>query len=344
MERMKNEIRITHSDLITAIRKALEYIGVPAHIANVEAEVMAESDLMGVASHGIRMLPGLITGIREGRSSANPNIRIVRDFNAICVLDGDNGPGRFICVEAMTHAIERAKKFGIGTCLAKNVTHWGRGFAYAFRAAQAGTIGICMTNAITNMVAWGSSQPLLGNNPIAIGVPRKGKNPVVLDMAMSQAAIGKMVTYLREGKSTPLGWGLDGEGRPTTDPRAMLTSKRILPFGEHKGAGLAIMMELLTGALSGSMLSYEIGEADPSGLDPNSSKLFIAIDVQAIGDIESLSASIEKMYQWMHKTEPTIDIFYPGDQSWKNRETNLREGIPIRPDILKDLKKVNVIL
>jgi hypothetical protein len=140
-------------------------------------------------------------------------------------------------------------------------------------------------------------------------------------MAMSQAAIGKMVTYLHEGKPTPLGWGLDKEGQPTTDPRAMLTSKRILPFGEHKGAGLAIMMELLTGALSGSMLSYEIGEADPSGLDPNSSKLFIAIDVQAIEDIESLSASIEKMYQWMHRTDDRYILSWrskleePGSQS-----------------------------
>jgi LDH2 family malate/lactate/ureidoglycolate dehydrogenase len=104
------------------------------------------------------------------------------------------------------------------------------------------------------------------------------------------------------------------------------------------------MIELLTGALSGGMLSDEIAAADSSGLDPHSSKLFIAIDVQAIGDIESLSTSIEKMYRWMRETEPTVDIIYPGDQSWKNRVTNLREGIPIRPDIIKDLKKVNVLL
>src|SRR5208283_3144831 len=153
----------------------------------------------------------------------------------------------------------RAQRAGIGACLATCVTHWGRAHAYASRAAQAGMIGICTTNAIPNMLAWGSSRPLLGNNPLAIAVPRGGgQEPIVLDMAMSQAAVGKIGTFLREGKKVPADWGLDASGQPSDDPAAILSSRRILPFGEHKGAGLALMMEFLTGALCGGLFSFEI--------------------------------------------------------------------------------------
>src|SRR5262249_24878166 len=160
-----------------------------ANVAAIEAEVTAEADLHGVPSHGVRMLPEVVRAIREGRITANPQIKITRERPASCMLDGDNGPGRFVSVQAMQHAIERAKRAGIGACLAARVTHWGRAHAYACRAAQAGMIGICTTNAITNMLAFDSTRPLLGNNPLAIAVPRgAGKRPIILDMAMSQAA------------------------------------------------------------------------------------------------------------------------------------------------------------
>src|SRR6185369_1596118 len=126
----------------------------------------------------------------------------------------------------------------------------GRAHAFACQAAQAEMIGICTTNAIPNMLAWGSTRPLLANNPLAIAVPRGNKaqppEPFVLDMAMSQAALGKIGTFLREGKPVPAGWGLNARGKPSVDPAAILSSGKVLPFGGHKGAGLAFMMELLT--------------------------------------------------------------------------------------------------
>ena len=228
--------------------------------------------------------------------TANPQIKIIRERPASCVLDGDNGPGRFISVQAMRQAIERAKRLGVGACLATRVTHWGRAHAYACRAAQAGMIGICTTNAIPNMVAWGSTRPLLGNNPLAIAVPRgHGQEPIVFDMAMSQAAMGKIGTFLREGKKVPANWGRDAVGRPTDDPAAILAGKKTLPFGEHKGVGLAFMMELLTGALCGGMFSHEIAQADPSGLDAGSSKLFLALDISAFVDVERFGQRVEDL-------------------------------------------------
>ncbi|MBI5301606.1 MAG: Ldh family oxidoreductase [Chloroflexi bacterium] len=341
---MSNEIRINHSNLIAAIRSALEHAGVPAHIAQIEAEIMAEADLMGVPSHGVRMLPGLVRAIHEGRASANPSITLTRERGATCVLDGDNGPGRFVSLQAMNRAVEKSKLFGIGACMATRVTHWGRAFAYAYRAAQAGAIGICMTNAVPNMLGWNSTRPLLGNNPLAIGVPRGQREPVVLDLAMSQAALGKVGTFSREGKDAPTGWGLDKDGNPTNDPQEILASGRLLPFGDHKGTGLAVMMELLTGALSGMMLSQEVVAIDHSGLDPNTSKLFIALDPDAFSTREQLANKFEQLAAWLRDAEPGLDITFPGDRSWQTREINLRDGIPIHRDIIAQLLAVGVEL
>ena len=341
---MPDEIRIKHEQLIAIIAQTLASVGVPAPIREIEAQVMADADLLGVPSHGIRMLPGLVRGIRAGKTNPNPQIKTLRERAATCLLDGDNGPGRFVSVQAMQRAIERAKQFGIGACVATRVTHWGRAHAYAYRAAQAGCIGICTTNAVPNMLAYGSSRPLLGNNPLAIGVPRGARDPIVLDMAMSQAAVGKIGTYLREGKAAPANWGLDADGKPTNDPAAILASRRLLPFGDHKGAGLALMLELLTGALAGGMLSQEIVQSDTTGLDPNSSKLFIALDVDAFVDKERFAQRIDDLLAWLRNTEPGLTITYPGERGWQTRDRNLRDGIPIHHEIVEQLKAIGVVL
>ncbi|HSY20049.1 MAG TPA: Ldh family oxidoreductase [Candidatus Acidoferrales bacterium] len=342
---MPSEIKIPHAQLVALIAKALTDAGVPAPVCAVEAEVMAEADLCGVPSHGVRMLPALIEGIRDGRVTANPQLKIIRERLATCVLDGDNGPGRFVSVQAMQHAIERAQRAGIGACLATRVSHWGRAHAYACRAAQAGMVGICTTNAIPNMLAWGSTKPLLGNNPLAIAVPRgRGQEPIVLDMAMSQAAVGKIRTYLREGKSVPDGWGLDSAGRPTNDPAAILGGGKVLPFGDHKGAGLAFFMELLTGALSGGLFSYEIAQADATGLDSGSSKLFLALNVEAFVDAERFGERVQDLVAWLREVEPGLNITLPGERGWQAREQHLAEGISLHAEIVAQLEAIGVSL
>ena len=342
---MASEIKIPHAQLVGIIAKTLADVGVPANVAAMEAEVMAEADLLGVPSHGVRMLPGLVQGIRDGRVTANPQLKIIRERLATCVLDGDNGPGRFVSVSAMNQAVERARLAGIGACLVTRVSHWGRAHAYAYRAAQAGMIGICTTNAIPNMVAWGSTKPLLGNNPLAIAVPRGlGNEPIILDMAMSNAAVGKIRTYLREGKKVPTGWGLDAAGKPTEDPAAILAGGKILPFGDHKGVGLALFMELLTAALSGGLFSYEIAQVDATGLDSGSSKLFLALNVSAFVDAERFSERVEDFVAWLQQAEPGLEITLPGERGWQAREQNLAEGISIHAEIVAQLEAIGVRL
>ena len=342
---MNNEIRVKYNILVEVIRQALANVGVPVPIGDIEAEIMAEADLLGVSSHGVRMLPLLVHAIHEGRATANPQLKMLRERAATCLLDGDNGPGRFVSMQAMQHAIERAKQFGVGVCLATRVTHWGRAHAYAYRAAQSGLIGLCTTNAIPNMLAWGSTRPLLGNNPLAIGIPREpGQDPIVLDIAMSQAAVGKVGTYLREGKKAPLDWGLDSSGQPTDDPAAILSSQRLLPAGGHKGAGLALMMELLTGGLSGGLFSHETFQADSTGLDPSSSKLFLALDVQAFINQEQFAQRVQDLLAYLKAAEPGLTTTYPGERGWQTRERYLAEGIPIHSEIIAQLQSIGVSL
>jgi LDH2 family malate/lactate/ureidoglycolate dehydrogenase len=186
---------------------------------------------------------------------------------------------------------------------------------------------------------------LLGNNPLAIAVPRgRGQEPIVLDMAMSQAAVGKIGTFLREGKKVPANWGLDAEGKPSEDPAAILAGKKILPFGDHKGVGLALIMELLTGALSGGMFSNEIAQADPTGLDAGSSKIFLALDISAFVDAERFGRRVEDWIAWLHQAEPGLTITLPGERGWQTRERNLAEGIPIHAEIAAQLEMIDVRL
>jgi len=328
-----------------AIDAALERERVRAEVRAVEAELMTEAELHGVPSHGLLMLPRLLAGLREGQASRSPDVRVVRDAAAACVLDGDMGPGRYVGVRGMQAAVERARRFGVGACLATSTTHWGRAHAYACLAAAEGLMGICTTNAIPNMLAFGSSRPLLGNNPLAIAAPRgAGRHPVVLDIAMSQAAYGRVATEAREGRTVPEGWGLDGAGNPTSDPAAILASGNLLPMGDHKGAGLAIMMELLTGALSGGLLSHEIVRAGASGLDAGASKLFLALDVAAFGDRALFEQRVEDMLDWLREAEAGRQLLAPGERGWRTRAEYERDGIPVHPDVIAELRKWGVEL
>jgi LDH2 family malate/lactate/ureidoglycolate dehydrogenase len=282
----------------------------------------------------------LIAALTDGRVAPDPEIKTIRDLGAICVLDFGNGTGRYIAATAMQAATERARQFGIGVCLAKNTTHWGRAHAYASRAAQEGFIGICTTNAIPTMAIWGAKKRVIGNNPLAIGIPGlEGDKPVVLDMAMSQAAVGKVATWLREGREVPGNWGIDAQGEPSNNPRDILTGA-VLPMGEHKGASLALMMELLTAALAGAAFSQELFARDQSGIDADSTKIFIALNVAAFIEPELFQSRVGDFLKYL--TQEAAPFQYPGERGWDARAKNLRDGVPLHREILAQLKQLNI--
>jgi LDH2 family malate/lactate/ureidoglycolate dehydrogenase len=338
-------IRVRPETLEAAVRAALAANGVADAIARVEAEVMVEADRCGVPSHGVLMLPRLLAGLRDGRANPSPALRLVREQGATCVLDGDNGPGRYVAVQAMAQAVARARLHGVGVCLAINTTHWGRAHAYACRAARAGLIGICTTNAIPTMMAPGVPRALLGNNPVAIAVPRGGgQDPVVLDLALTQAAFGKVATHAREGRPVPGDWGADSTGAPTTDPSAILASGLLLPMGGHKGFGLALMMELLTAALAGEAFGHEIAASDATGLDPRATKLFVALDPAAFGDATSFTERVGALLEHLRTSDPEHPQPAPGDRGWHARDEYDRDGIPIHHAVVEQLESAGVRL
>ena len=340
---MADHVRIGAGTLRRVVCDALARERVPPHVRDVEADLMTEAELHGVPSHGLLMLPRLLAGLREGRARPDPHIRVVRDSAATCVLDGDRGPGRYVGVQGMRAAMERARRVGVGACLVTETTHWGRAHAYACLAAEDGFIGICTTNAIPNMLVPGSSRPVLGNNPLAIAAPRGGgRRPIVLDIAMSQAALGRVATAQREGRDVPIGWGLDGDGQPTSDAAAILSSQNLLPMGGHKGAGLAVMMELLTGALGGSLMSHEVVEDDASGLDAGASKLFLAIDVGAFGERARFEARVEDMVAHLRESLSGPDGLMPGERGWRTRAAYERDGIPVHAGVVEVLRNIGV--
>jgi LDH2 family malate/lactate/ureidoglycolate dehydrogenase len=341
----EHTMRIPYPQLQTAIAAALTKAGLENERARQEAIIMIEADLHGTPSHGIRMLPGLLQGLADGRVKAKPKVTVLRDSGGTCVLNGDNGPGRTIAWQAMQLAMTKAENFGIGACLATKTTHWGRAHTYACRAAQAGYIGICTTNGMPCMAGWGATGRIIGNNPIAIGVPRQdAEKPVVLDMAMSRAAVGKVGTWQREGKTLPDDWGIDASGKPSRDPQAILAGA-VLPFGGHKGAGLALMVELLTAALAGGAFGSEIEMGDRSGLDPESCKLFLALNPLAFSSKENLTARVEEYLAYLQQNASTRSPFlWPGERGWRERESNMAIGVPVHRDIISDLQRVGVVL
>ena len=340
-----NTLRIPYTVLHECVAGALVDCGMATDRAETESEIMVEADLFGTPSHGVRMLPGLLEGIRSGRAIAVPQVHKLHEFGACTVLDCDKGPGRSTSLQAMEIAVDNAQRFGVGVCLARDTTHWGRAHAYAMRAAHRGMIGLCTTNALPTMAAFGATHAVIGNNPIAIGIPTENVDePVVLDMAMSQAAVGKVNTWLREGRALPQGWGLDAEGRPTDNANDILRGA-VLPMGEHKGSGLSMMMEIMTAALAGGLFGFEIARGDASGLDPGATKFFLALNPAAFGSPIALQSRVDTLLSYLTQNTGVRERFlWPGQRGWDERRRNLAEGVPLHVDIVTQLRAAGLPL
>jgi len=331
--------RIHHPDLVRFFEDAFAAVGTPPHIAQIEAAIGAEVDLCGVHTHGARLLPTMINHIRNGQTNAAAEIEIVNEYPASVLAKSDRGLGRYTSATAMDLAIEKAQTYGIGSVAVRGVAHWGRAYSYALRAAQQGMIGLAFTNAIVNFPAWGTSQASLGNNPIAIGVPASdNEEPAVLDLAMTQTSVSRVRMAAADGQRVPLGWGLDADGRPTDDPQAIIDSGRFLPMGEHKGSGLAFMVELLTAGFSNGLLCFEQGTLhNPSDTAGGSAKLFIAI--RPFGHwIGTRLAELKDHLQATPAAPEQGQAQWPGEGSFKRRAAYLKEGIQLPGLLVKDLE------
>lgn len=287
------------------------------------ATIFAENSRDGVYTHGLSRFPVFVQFVKDGL--VKPAAEPVKEagLGAIEQWNGNFGIGMLNAGICMNRAMELARDNGIGCVAIKNTNHWMRGGTYGWQAAEAGYIGICFTNTIANLPPWGGLDPRLGNNPLVIAVPRKNGH-VVLDMAISQYAVGKLKQYEASGEELPLPGGYDAAGNLSTDATAILQSERVLPIGFWKGSGLSLVLDLLVTVLSGGNSTARISKKKT---EAGISQVFICIKPN---NDEHTAALIEEIIAYTKTSTPEHEggtISYPGENTLLTREKSLKEGV-----------------
>ncbi len=245
--------------LAAFVQRCLCAVGVPGSEAALVADSLTDADLRGIGSHGVLRLPLYVERLRKGLMPAVARCETLLDLPALVVVDAAFSLGQVTAVAAMDRAVERARATGIAAVLLRNASHFGAGGYYARRAAQAGFIGVALSNTAAMIVPPGGQRAVVGNNPVAIGVPDgAGGVAFVCDLALSEAAAGKIMVARDAGGTIPPTWALDAAGHPTTDPAAALASGLMQPMAGAKGYGLALAVEVLTGVLSGAAFGRDV--------------------------------------------------------------------------------------
>lgn len=302
--------------------------------ASLCANIFAANSRDGVYSHGLNRFPVFVKHVQKGLTNAQAEPSLLEANGATEIWDGNLAPGMYNATICMDRAITLAKQHGISCVTIKNTNHWMRGGTYGWQAADAGCIGICFTNAIAGMPAWGGVTPVLGNNPLVIAVPRKHGH-VVLDMAMSQFSYGKMQEYELRNEQLPFTGGFDENNQPTTDPAIIRKTKRALPAGYWKGSGLAMILDILMVALSGGRSTATI---TASGYEYGVTQCFICISRPELHD-----KLIEEILLYSKNGEPADaakPVRYPGEETLRTREKNMKEGIPVDEKIWNEIIKM----
>ncbi len=353
---MKNETcHVDHKVLKSFMIDCFRASGVPAPDAEVCADVLIAADLRGIDSHGIgRLKPFYIDRIRAGVQQPVTQVEFVRKGPATAVIDGHAGMAMVIAKTAMQHAVDCAKKYGVGAVAVRNSTHFGIAGYYTLLAASQGCIGMACTNARPAIAPTFSVQNKLGTNPIAVAMPSDEANPFSLDCATSVAQRGKIEYYGRAGKEIPPGWVIDVEGRTRTDTLAILedlTKSRaaLTPIGGigeegagYKGYGLATVVELFSSALQqGYFLSALTGFApDGSRTPPRIGHFFLALDVESFTDLAAFRKTVGDVLRELRaaRLAPGHDrIYTAGEKEFLKIEERKRTGIPISPTLQKTL-------
>ena len=324
--------------------KTFEAYGVPSSDAALGAEVLVDADLAGIESHGIAHLqwhPGYVPGLKSGHINATPEVKILRDSPVAATWDSDRGVGVIVGRQAMDACIEKAEATGIGMIAVTNGRHFGAAGHYARIAAERGLIGMAMCNVLPIGVAGGGIQRVYGTNPIAMAVPVEGSHPFLLDIATTAVSGGKLEIAMRQGKDIPVGWAVDAEGNDTTDPAALRSGGGLLPLGStmetssHKGYGLGVMVDIMTGVLSGmgSGFFQERGKSSQAFW-------FAAWRIDAFRDLDEFKADMRKMVDGIRATTPEAgraEVLLAGDPEARARADREANGIPLDDETIEQL-------
>lgn len=310
-------MRMPFEELARTLAAILESRGMEPTRARLCARLFAEADRDGVYTHGVNRFPRFMRMVDAGGIDVRATPSSAAALGAFERWDGGRGPGNLNAYACMERAIALAREQGIGCVALANTTHWMRAGSYGWQAADAGMIGICWTNTLPNMPPWGESARRLGNNPLAIAVPRRGGH-VVLDMAMSQFSYGALTAYRKRGEMLPVDGGFDVEGKLTRDPAAIERSLRPLAIGYWKGSGLALVLDMAAAMMAGGLATHRI-PAEPER-EIGVCQMFVALNAAAFPDAGPIAEGV---------IESLAGARYPGERVLRARAENLAGGIPV---------------
>ncbi len=316
-------------------------VGVPVEDARVLADGLIQANLCGMDGHGLFFLPTYVRRLEAGLIAKQGEVRVIEDGPAFALLDGGNLLGHVSAWKAMEVAIAKAVHAGVGVVTLCNGNHSGIMARYTLRAAEAGCIGIAAANTPPLMAPWGGFLPFLGTNPISIAIPAGEEPSVVLDMATSAVARSKILVANRAGARIPSHWALDETGRPTEDPQAALRGT-MAPMAGHKGFGLALAVDVLSGVLAGAGSGPEVGDVFRFDAGPqNVGHFFQAIALGRLGQADRVRQRLDALIRRLHAqpAAPGADrIRVPGEVEREATEHRKRHGIPLGQELLEGLR------
>ncbi|MEX0773198.1 MAG: 3-dehydro-L-gulonate 2-dehydrogenase [Balneolales bacterium] len=325
------DLKVPYEELVGVLNKILLKRNFSRERAYLSATLFAKANLDGVASHGLNRFPHYLQMISEGCINVNAEPEQTGSFGPFERWDGKLGPGNLNAHFCMKRAISAAKAHGMGCVTLRNTNHWMRGGNFGWQAVEKDCLGICFTNTKPNMPAWGGKEAKLGNNPLIVAIPRK-KNPVVLDMALSQFSYGKINTYLKNKESLPYDGGFDQDGNLTRDPQKIMEKELALPAGLWKGAGLSLVLDILVSVLSEGHSTYEIGKhKEEYGI----SQFFLCFYLPKLGITSYPEEKIDEIIENFKSSSVfgSAKVRFPGENTLSTRRYNLENGIPVDPDI-----------
>lgn len=333
-------MRIKYEELENKFKEILESRGFSEDNAKAAAGVFAKNSLDGIYSHGVNRFPRVINYLDKGEIDPSAIATVELKMGAFERWNGHRGFGPLNATLAMDRACELAKENGIGIVALGNNNHWMRGGSYGWQAADKGCIGICWSNTMPNMPAWGGKDRKIGNNPFIMAVPRSNGAHVVVDCAVSQFSYGKIEEARLKGQQLPVPGGYDTEGNLTTDPAEIEKTWRVLPMGYWKGSGISILLDVVATVLTNANSVADIGTfGDEVGL----TQIMIAIDPSKANTVEVTDSIVERIIDDIKSSEPVKEggeVFYPGEMELRTRRDNYENGIPVIDEVWEKINSL----
>jgi LDH2 family malate/lactate/ureidoglycolate dehydrogenase len=323
------------SEILTAFQ-------LPPSSAELVAKSLVEADLRGVDSHGIHLLPHYVKQLEKGNIDPKATGHIISETGACLLYDGENGIGQVISDLCCEHSVRLARDHGVGLTVCRRSNHFGAAAFWGQRMSSIGMIGVIFANASPTVPPWQGREGRFGTNPFCVSVPSSGEGRWLLDMATTRVALNKIVKASHQQESIPPGWAMDSKGVPTTDIDKALNGL-LMPLGEYKGSGLAMMIEILCAVLSGGVMSTEVGGLHILDRQMAISQFFLAIDVERFLPLPEFQQRMEHLVKTVKSAAPAEgydEVLVAGDPEWNSEALLLSEGIPVDAGVWERLVEI----